>query len=179
MKKKLLAYSAFIIATMPFMSHSADVSYSIGAGIPFFLVPEISLASSDGSQRWYANYKLSLDDGFSIGFEQSVSDNNKHAIGLLIGALGIQDDDRPCHADKKSDNDLADGVIDVIACSVVDVLNEVLDEETVNGLGVSYSYNFSGLNQAGMRIRMELGYGEGTNSNEKNASGGINFSYQF
>ena len=175
MKNKLIAYATFILASMPFAGQSADINYSIGGGIPFFLVPEISLSSNDISQRWYANYKLSLDDGFSVGFEQSISDNNKHAIGLLVGALGIQDDDRPCSVNNESDNNLANDAINIFACSV----GGLFDEETVNGVGGSYSYNFNGINQAGMRIRIELGYGEGSNSSEKNASGGLTFSYQF
>ena len=55
----------------------------------------------------------------------------------------------------------------------------MFDTETTNGVGVSYSYLFSGLNEGGWRVRFELGYGEGSNSNEKRADGGVSISYEF
>lgn len=162
-----------IITLCAFSSHANDVNFSIGGGYPYFVIPEVSLSANEGTQRWYANYKLGLNDGFSLGFEHALTANKKHALGLVIGAIGIRDDEREC---VKTDDDSISGELgNIIGCAITDAF----DYETTNGAGVSYSYLFRGLNEGGWRVRFELGYGEGSDSNEKRADGGISVSYEF
>ncbi|MGS0534883.1 hypothetical protein [Pseudoalteromonas sp. SaAl2] len=167
--KLLIATTLLLTVTN---SYANDVSFSIGGGYPYFVVPEVSLSTNEGNQRWYANYKIGLDDGFSIGVEHAISDNKKHAVGLVVGALGIQDNEDECRTDDES---LSGSIGSIFGCA----LSEVFDEETTNGIGVSYSYLFRGLNEPGWRMRLDLGYGEGRDSNEKRPDAGITFSYQF
>ncbi|KPH64565.1 MULTISPECIES: hypothetical protein [Pseudoalteromonas] len=155
-------------------SHANDVSFSIGGGYPYVAVPEISLATNEGTQRWYANYKIGLDDGFSAGFEHALTSDKKHAVGFVVGALGVQDDGRQCPLESEDDS-IGDAFGNIFGCA----LSGIFDRETTNGVGVSYSYLFSGLNEGGWRVRLELGYGEGTNSNESRADGGVSISYEF
>ncbi|MEH6395330.1 hypothetical protein [Pseudoalteromonas sp.] len=164
---------ASLLTLCTFSVSANDVSFSIGGGYPYFVIPEVSLSANEGTQRWYANYKLGLNDGFSLGFEHALTANKKHALGLVIGAIGIRDDEREC---VKTDDDSISGEVgNIIGCAITDAF----DYETTNGAGVSYSYLFRGLNEGGWRVRFELGYGEGIDSNEKRADGGISVSYEF
>ena len=171
--KKITAGLVSLLSFTPISSNATDFNMSIGGGYPFFFVPEVSVTTKDNEQRWYLNYKASLDHGISAGFEHSVSDNNKHAIGVVLGAIGLQDDPRQCESDEK--DNLTSSFAKIFGCA----LAESFDEEVVNGLGISYSYNFNGLSNSGVQIRAELGYGEGRNSGEKNTRGGLIISYQF
>ena len=157
-----------LLTICTFSSNANDVNFSIGGGYPYFVIPEVSLSANEGTQRWYANYKLGLDDGFSIGFEHALTADKKHALGLVVGALGVQDDEAECGSTE-------DSLGTIIGCGFV----EIFDDETTNGVGLSYSYLFSGLNESGWRARFELGYGEGSDSDEKRMDGGVSISYQF
>jgi hypothetical protein len=169
--KKTL-FTALVIFSTPLFSQASNVDFTLGAGYPFFAVPEISLATNDAKQRWFANYKVGLDDGFSAGFEHGLGDENKHAVGVFAGALGMRDDDRPCDTSNESVSIILSAII---SCAISDAF----DYETTNGVGLSYSYNFSGLNKSGVRLRLEAGYGEGSKTNEKRFDGGVYISYQF
>lgn len=162
--------SMLFLGSLSLPNKASAVDFTIGGGLPFLVIPEISIASENNEQRWFANYKMGLDDGFSFGFEQGIDIENKHALGIFIGALGVKDDNRPCLQRTDKNDPLKE-----LGCAIF----SVFDEETTNGLGLSYSYNFSGLNHSGMRIRFELGYGEGADSQEKRVDGGFSFSYQF
>lgn len=159
---------ASLLTLCTFSVSANDVSFSIGGGYPYFVIPEVSLSTNAGTQRWYANYKIGFDDGFSVGFEHALTTDKKHALGLVIGALGVQEDDDECGGTE-------DSLGNIIGCGFI----EIFDDETTNGLGLSYSYLFSGLNESGWRVRFDLGYGEGSYSNEKRADGGVSVSYQF
>lgn len=172
--KKITHTVVSLLLLGPTFASANDISFSIGGGYPYFVIPEVSVASADLSQRWYGNYKIGLDDGFSAGFEQAISDNNKHAIGLLVGALGNREVDTQCDESQNSD-ELTVAFANTIGCA----LAEAFDEETTNGIGLSYSYIFSGLNQDGWRLRFELGYGEASSDDDKRVDGGINLSYEF
>jgi len=165
---------ALLMGFTPFYSQAKRVDFSIGGGYPFLVVPEISFASNDGDQRWFTNYKMGLDDGFSVGLDQRIGDDNKHAVGVIIGALGVRDDKRPCN-NGDSVEDIGSAVGNVLGCAFA----EAFDEETTNGVGLSYSYNFNGLNNKGIRIRFEFGYGKANDSKDKRTDGGITISYQF
>ncbi|MFT4929102.1 MAG: hypothetical protein ACI8WB_005232 [Phenylobacterium sp.] len=147
-----------------------DIDFSIGGGYPYIGVVEVSVAADEGQRRFYANYKLGWDDGFSAGFEQAIDDGNHHAFGVMVGALGIKDSDEGC------ENDVHD---DGIFC----IFAELLDDRTTNGVGLSYSYNHRGLNNRGVRVRFELGYGKTSHRHRGEDSGrvdgGINVTYQF
>jgi len=169
--KNILSVSMFFLGLVANNAYSAD--FTLGVGAPFFVVPEVSIASEDEKKRWFVNYKMGLDDGFSLGYEQGIDSDSNHALGAFIGALGVQDKNSACPNEKSGD--LAENLGSAIGCTLL----IVFDEETTNGLGLSYSYNFNGLNQSGMRLRFELGYGEGSISHEKRVDGGFVVSYQF
>ncbi|MBH0058504.1 hypothetical protein I6F65_16240 [Pseudoalteromonas sp. SWXJZ94C] len=169
MKTKILLLTLSIAS---YSSAANEVSFSIGGGYPYLVIPEVSLSANDDTQRWYANYKLGLDDGFSAGFEQAVSDNKKHAFGALVGAIGARDTDQKCES---LTNDVATDFANTLGC----VIGGIFDEETTNGIGLTYSYSFNGLNSAGFRLELDVGYGKASDSNEKRADGGISVSYEF
>ncbi|TRY33314.1 hypothetical protein [Aliiglaciecola sp. M165] len=153
-----------ILLTAAQLSVANTLSFSLGTGYPFFVVPEVSLSSADNSRRWHLNYKAGLDDGFTIGVEQVMFDSQQHAMGAVIGAIGIREEDTPC---------------DDIPSNVGCIVATIFDEETVNGAAISYGYYFNGLNSSGWHVKFEAGYGEGSQSKEKRASASIRLSYQF
>ena len=157
-----------MLTTLPFIVKANDIDLTTGSGYPFLLIAEASIATGDRQQRWFGNYKIGFDDGFSLGFEQGLGAENKHAIGLFVGALGVSDPDSCSNEDDEF-------AVVSLGC----IIEEIYDDETTNGVGVSYSYNFNGLNNRGARIRFELGYGEGVDSGEERSDGGIIVSFQF
>ncbi len=167
-----LAFSALALLT----SNSAtanEFGFSVGAGYPYFAALEGSMATQDKSQRWFANYKMGLDDGFSAGFEQGYGNNLNHAFGGFVGAVGIYkgDDCEP----KTDASNIGEAFGSIFGCA----LKEAFDDETLNGAGLSYSYYFNGINNAGWRLRLEAGYGKASHSKEERAAGGLTISYQF
>lgn len=160
--KKLLVTG--LLLTPVHQSFANELSFSLGGGYPFFVVPEVSLSNADNTQRWHINYKAGLDDGFSLGYEQTMFNSSHHAMGAVVGAIGIREDDEPCDQNQSS-----------VSCIVANIF----DEETINGVAMTYGYYFKGLNSPGWHAKFELGYGEGTQSKEKRASASIRVSYQF
>ena len=158
----LIGAGALLLAGLPTLAKAQDVTFTIGGGVPFFVVPEVSYAVADSQQRWFAQYKAGFEDGFAVGFEQGVG-NNKHAIGFLVGAIGISDGDEPCTP----------------SSSLVCAFSGLFEFEITNGAGLSYSYYYDGLDNPGWRLRFEAGYGEGNKSGVKQAGGGFTVSYQF
>tara|TARA_B110001452_G_C15072362_1_gene374290 strand:- start:49 stop:573 length:525 start_codon:yes stop_codon:yes gene_type:complete len=150
-----------------------DFSFSVGSGYPYFATLEGSMATSDKSQRWFANYKMALDDGFSAGFEQGYGDSLNHAFGGFVGAVGIYHGD-DCKV-RDDHNDIGEAIGNAIGCT----LKIIFDDETLNGAGLSYSYYFKGINNPGWRLRFEAGYGKASHSKEERGAGGITISYQF
>lgn len=177
--KRLGILSTLFISALIPATQAKAVDLSIGGGYPFFVIPEMSIATDDAQRRWFANYKMGLDDGFSIGVEQGLDEKNTHAVGMMIGALGVRDDKRPCPAQNNNSGDVLEEIGNTFAHTLGCAIGEAFDDKSTDGIGVSYSYNFNGLNNAGMRIRVELGYGKASGSDEKRADGGIVFSYQF
>ncbi|NKC21504.1 hypothetical protein [Pseudoalteromonas galatheae] len=154
-----------LVASTTTIANSVD--FSVGTGYPFFGQVELSLPQTDSNSRWYGNYLIGLDDGFSIGYERAVSDNNKHAVGLVLGALGARDAGPTCEDD------------DDITCGIFEPIIDLFDEETTNGAGLSYSYHFSGINQSGWSIKLVGGYGESSDYHKKRVDGSLIVSYQF
>lgn len=178
-KLGLQSAGALTLCLMSALSQAQEVSFSIGGGLPFLLTPEVSYASPASGSRWYANYKMGLDDGFSAGYEKALDRDNKHALGIVVGAFAVRDDDRPCEVADNNEDNLASQIGFEIGSALGCALSKAFDDETINGIGLTYSYQFNGLNEAGWRVRFELGHGEGARSKENSTSGGFIASYQF
>jgi len=147
-----------------------DFSFSMGTGFPYFGSAEVSMAAGGGDQRWFGHYKVGIDDdGFALGFEQALDNEKKHALGVMFGAIGLKNNDSDCHSGDEEPN------IGALGC----FLGAAFDWETVNGVGASYGYYFNGLNEAGWRVRLEAGYGKGSETDINYTSGNMIVSYQF
>jgi hypothetical protein len=153
-----------LLFLFPLLVQAEDVDFSFGGGYPFIVVSEISIASEEKAQRWHANYKVGLDDGFTLGVEQSFSHNDKHSIGVIVGALGIKKENHRCQEQGSN-----------LDC----ILSDIFDEETTVGLGLTYGYYFNRINATGWFLKVEAGYGEGKESDEKHADASVRISYQF
>lgn len=154
MNIKQLFQCAICASSLIFSTASLAVDFSTGVGYPFVGVPTVSI--SDDNVRYYANYKLGLDDGFSVGAEWL---NGKHAFGAFAGAIGARD------VEACNEN--------VILCI------SIFDNETTNGLGLSYEYHFSESPKSGWGIRFEAGYGKESYFNEKRVDGNVQITYHF
>lgn len=150
-------------------SVAAKSSWSAGllTGVPFYLTPEVSYQATNSDTRYYGSIKLGFDSGAAIGFERPFSANKKHAFGAFVGTLGIRDGDDDCTHDGD--------IIDALACSIANVF----DYERVDGIGLSYSYNFNQLNESGWYTRFEIGHGKGEESERNLTSGSFFIGYQF
>jgi len=177
MKKRLLLTTALTLCNLPF-AQASDVNFSLAAGWPYVFNPEISFNSPESNRRWFANYRMGFDDGFSIGMEQGVGDT-PHALGIVAGAIGVDKKDDNCTELDDLDGDAADVIGGVIGGALVCGFNAIFDDQTVLGIAGTYSYHFSGHNNDGWSIRAELGYGEASETNEKKVAGGVYIRYQF
>jgi len=167
------SYSRNAISVILFvgsMSYSnlsaAKPSFSIGSGYPYF--GNVELAGGDNQNRYFLQAKVSLaETGYTLGWDHSVSDDNKQSLGVVIGSVGIKDNTDNC-SEQSSNGDNP-------FCSLADIL----DDEDVRGVGLTYGYHFNGLNQSGFRVRLTLGYGESAQTHHKNTVGGVALQYQF
>jgi len=164
LKLKSIFLTLLLLSSTVQANNSDNVHFSLGSGYPFFSVFEVSFPAMNNDQRWFANYKAGLDDGFSVGFEQQLSGNHQ-TLGFTLGAIGARD------AVGCDENKGAGAII----CPFV----EIFDSETTNGAALNYSYYFSGINNSGAKIRFELGYGQSAQANVNRFDGGIIVSYQF
>ena len=178
MKKSLLTAALLMGCAMPALA--GETHFSLSSGLPYLLIPEVSYHPNQ-DQRWFVNYKLGLDDGVSAGFEQAVSDNQRHALGVLVGALGVKNGHRYICSEEAPGED-NQGKLDELGCEVGYALFAgMFDNHTVNGLGVSYSYTGNGLGNAGLRVKLEFGYGriEDADFDKNGYTGGFSIGYQF
>lgn len=183
MKKSLLAAALLMGCAMPALA--GETHFSLSTGLPYLVIPEMSYHPNQ-EQRWFVNYKWGLDYGVSAGFEQAVSANKRHALGVLVGALGVLNGHKygTCDDDAPTDDGI-DGVIgdisNSVTCAIALSLTEALDNRTVNGLGVSYSYTGNGLGERGLRVKLEFGYGriEDADFDKNGYTGGFSIGYQF
>jgi len=176
---KFFAPILILFSVSSSFSKASALDFTLGAGYPYVLIPEISIASSDKSQRWFANYKVGLDDGFSLGVEQALSANKKHSFGVLIGAVGARNTHNTCSYTDDNNGDIAEEIGSAIDQALGCALAGIFDNRTTNGVGISYHYNFNGLNKDGWKLNLELGYGKVSGVDNKRADGGISVSYQF
>lgn len=180
MRKILLATALLCCSSAPVLAEGTH--FSVTGGFPYVFIPEVSY-SPNAEQRWFANYKLGLDDGFSAGFEQAVSANNRHALGIFGGALGVKSGHHYLcgEGDNSADSDDLNDVGEDLLCQVFAGASEAFDNHTVNGVGLSYSYNRHGLSEHGLRVRIEFGYGriEDADYDKDGFTGGFSVGYQF
>lgn len=167
MKNRMLLTAAFTLFSNVSLAQD-DWSFSLSSGLPFFVTPEVSYQPQGSEFRYYANFKGGLDEGGAIGFETAFSNNKKHAYGAFIGSVGVRNGEDDCDPDET--NPIA---------SIFCTFGEAFDWERVDGLGVSYSYNFNGFAEAGWFTRLEAGYGKGAESERSLASGSVSFGYRF
>lgn len=128
-----------------------DIQISFGGGYPFLLVPQVAYQQNNIS--YYLNYKMGLDDGFSLGAQIH---NNQHVYGAFIGAIGAKD-----------------------ASSVDDSFFRLFEDQTTQGIGVSYEIRFTPQKNASWALRAEIGYGKESHTNTKRADGNIQLVYHF
>lgn len=166
---------SLVLVTSASVSANEGMSFSLSSGAPFFLNPEVSYSSKHSETRYYGNLKLGLDNGASLGFETSISESNQHALGAFIGSIGVHDGEDDCLDEQDDPNSLGEGLGQIIGCSLVDVF----DWERVDGVGVTYSYNFNTLNQSSWFVRLEAGYGKGAESDRDLSSGALLIGYRF
>lgn len=161
-KKELCAFALIAATTAP--CKAADFQFSVGAGYPFFIVPEVAVLTRDNQQKWTLNYKAGLDDGFSLAYEHSVAANNKHAIGLVGGTIGVIDDEPTC-------NELDTAVACIVA--------SIFDEESVDGVAASYSYYFNNMSSSSTFMKVEAGWGKSRDTEQSETVASIRIGYQF
>ncbi|WP_417761565.1 hypothetical protein [Shewanella sp.] len=177
MRKILLATALLCCSSAPVLAEGTH--FSVTGGVPYVFIPEVSY-SPNAEQRWFAHYKLGLDDGFSAGFEQAASANNRHALGIFGGALGVKSGHRYVCEEGNSSGEPAD-FDDELCSALARPFAEAFDHHTVNGVGLSYSYNRHGLSERGLRVRVEFGYGriEDADFDKDGFTGGFSVGYQF
>ncbi|CAH9049513.1 hypothetical protein PSECIP111951_01273 [Pseudoalteromonas holothuriae] len=153
-------------------SHADDeskVRFSLGTGVPYFLNAEVGSYSSQGG--FYLQVGQSTDTGISAGWERVVSDNQKHAFGVAVGAMGIKSSDKELDCDDDST---------IIGCVIGSSFSQIFDRKSIYGLGASYSYSLSGAYQdAGWKLRLVAGYGEQRESKENETTASLTLRYQF
>ncbi|BBN82408.1 hypothetical protein PA25_23930 [Pseudoalteromonas sp. A25] len=155
-------------------SSESTMGYSLGVGFPYVLNAEIGSYSDDGGL--YFQVGQSFDVGFTFGWERVVSDNDKHALGLVVGAVGIKASNREAECEKDKDPSIGG----ILGCALGSAISQAFDEKSVYGLGVSYSYSFSrAYHESGWKMRAMAGYGEQRASKENEAAASIAFRYQF
>jgi len=165
--KKIALTLIFFITFHHSISKAEGFSFSLGAGYPYLLVPEVSINPEKSEIRWFANYKLGLGGpALSLGFEKPFSEDKRHSVGFLIGGIGQSDDETPCE------------LLYQELCALSGLAWD-FDLENTNGVAVMYTYNADGLNNSGWRYSVIIGYGEGQDSGESKADGSVNISYQF
>ncbi|NOU52546.1 hypothetical protein HG263_18750 [Pseudoalteromonas sp. JBTF-M23] len=177
MKKLVLACALITSAYTSIASadtQQSTVGYSIGTGLPYFINAEIGSYSPEGGM--YFQVGQSLDVGFTFGWERVVSDNNKHALGLVVGAVGVKASNREIECEKDKDPSIGGA----IGCAFASAFSEVFDRRSIYGLGVSYNYSFArAYHERGWKMRVMAGYGEQRASKENEATASIAFRYQF
>lgn len=173
--KKCGVLLSLALLTSATASANEDVKFSLSTGAPFLINAELSYKPQDSQVRYYGVLKSGSffsDDGFAIGFETPFSNNNKHAFGAYFGSIGVVPGGDVCKETENSDTPLAES----IACILVAA---AFDWERVDGIGVSYSYNFNELHNDSWFVRLEAGYGKGNESNNDDVTGGLLFGYRF
>ena len=176
MRMKTLALLTLALAiTLISTEVEADQGWTfrMSTGVPHFLTPEASYYDTETGRRYYGNAKVGVASGASFGVDFPVSDNNKHVMGFVLGTVGVRDGDYQCPDDEPGNIGESFGF--AFGCG----LAAAFDWERVDGVGVSYSYNFSEFGKSGWYSRFEIGYGKGADSKRNLAAGSILIGYEF
>ena len=146
-----------VFAIISNVGNANEVNFSLGGGWPYVVVPAVSIEHS--GFEFYANYKIGLDDGFSLGVEKQT---NNHSYGVFVGALGARKTRSICDADS--------------TCPPFRIA--ITDRKTTQGLGLSYEYRFTSSRQ-GWAIRAEAGYGHESKTDSNRFDGNIQLVHHF
>lgn len=138
-------------------AYAQGVNMSVSAGWPFFLIPTVSTTYND--IELYVNYKVGLDDGFTVGAEKQYG---HHVFGAFVGAVGARDADYLCEADD--------------SCPPLRIV--FTDAQTTQGLGLSYEYRIN-QGREGWAFRAEAGYGKESQNDTKRVDGNVQVVYHF
>ncbi|MDA8621748.1 hypothetical protein N9L48_03785 [Psychrosphaera sp.] len=177
--KALYIFTLFSSFSFFAQAEQNDWNFTMGSGFPYFATVGTNYELDDVSNI-FVNYKIGLDDGFSIGYEKALG-NRRHSIGGYVGAVGIKDDE--CEdidtTEYSNSDDLGTIISAPIGHTLGCALSAAFGNESTQGLAVFYGYSSTGLNESGWKLRLEAGYGE--NKNRENNVGHLNFSarYQF
>ena len=133
-----------------------ELQYSIGTGYPYVLIPQV--AFKDGEMSFFLNYKVGLDDGFTAGINLH---DEHHLYGVFIGAVGARKSERRCESD----------------CPILDF--RLSEQESTQGLGLSYEYRFTPNAASSWALRAEVGYGKESFNNDKRADANLQILYHF
>ena len=148
-----------LIALTCFSSNSIaqDIDVSLGSGWPFFLVPTVSTKYDD--VELYVNYKLGLDDGFTLGAQKQYEN---HVVGIFLGAVGARDAEYSCE--------------DELTCPIIRLA--LTDAQTTQGIGMSYEYRLN-TSREGWAFRVEAGYGKESQNDTNRFDGNAQVVYHF
>lgn len=144
-------------------SASDSFNFQVATGFPFVSSVEASVPLQERNGRAYLNARLSIDAGAALGYEYALDPQQQHALGAVIGSIGIRGKD--CNQE--------DG-FEQVGCALTSLFRSRVD-----GVGVTYSFNNSGLNQRGFRARIEAGRGEHRSSGTQQWVANLVIGYQF
>lgn len=150
-------------------ANAKEFDVSLGVGAPYFLVAEVSTAVNN-DYKLYLNYKYGLDDGYSLGLDKAVFNDN-HLLGLFIGAVGTKSTGCVYNDSEDLLNDVSKYLV---SCQLA-----VIKQKTLNGLGVSYSYAYGGINNSGFILKLDMGSGTNSYIDGYQSTAGITVLYSF
>jgi len=128
-KPHLISMLALGLATSSF-AQANEFRVSTGTGWPFLVVPQIAIQQDN--HRYFMNYKLGLDHGFSIGYELQ---HEQLLYGAFIGAVGARQVSRDCSIGQR--------------CNDLNI--RVFDNNTTFGIGFSFEYRFQASTRLGFK----------------------------
>lgn len=176
MRAKAIVLSALTLSSALFSATSnaeEGWKFRMSSGVPHFITPEASYYDAESGRRYYGNIKIGADNGASVGVDFPVSANQKHSMGFVLGSVGVRDGDTVCR--EEDPNNLGEVLGSIIGCGIAGAF----DWENVNGVGVSYSYNFNKFGQSGWYTRFEYGYGKGQDTDRNLGAGSFFVGYEF
>ncbi len=137
--------------------HSKELNMSLGGGWPYALVPTVAIEHR--GLEFFANYKIGLDDGFTLGVEKQFE---HHTYGIFVGALGARKTRENCDLDS--------------TCPPFRIA--LTDRKSTQGIGFSYEYRFSSTRQ-GWALRVEAGYGHESKTDANRFDGNLQLVHHF
>lgn len=161
--KKSVAMLGLGLTSLLFQSQAMAEQWNttVGTGWPYAANLQFSKLTAD--HRYFLNLGVGADTGVSLGWEKLITPDNKQGLGVVIGAIGV----------KKASESGCDA--DAVLC-----LSDLFDEESLYGVGASYSYAHHGFDKAGFRMNLIAGYGESITSRDADGlSASLTIGYAF